>query len=92
MSDWSAVSTCPSWTGDEVWPAGITSPLWSLGDDGVPGFTSTKYVPSRNSRERIFSSASRWSGRPLFPIDIVSSAAEVPFEVTSPLTDVTWPT
>ena len=41
--------------------------------DGEPGWRSTKKLPSRKMRGRIFSSASFWIGRPLSSISIVTS-------------------
>ncbi len=49
-----------------------------VGEPGVPGCTSTKKLPSRKIRGRIFSVASLWSGRPLSWISIVTIAAVVP--------------
>ncbi len=55
-------STWSIWTGAAVWVAGMglsgsTSPA-----DGVPGLRSTKKLPSRKMRGRIFSSAFWWIG------------------------------
>ena len=73
MSDWSVVSTCPNWTGAEVWLIGIVPPDFSFGASGVPGWRSTKTLPSRKMRGRIFSWASLWSGRPDLLISIVTA-------------------
>ena len=49
-----------------------------VGADGVPGETSTKKLPSRKIRGRIFIVASLWIGRPLSLISIVTTAASLP--------------
>ena len=41
---------------------GIVSPSSSVPPPGVPGFMSTKKLPSRKMRGRILSSASLWTG------------------------------
>ena len=61
----SAVSSWSSWTGVEVCVTGIVSPSSSVGALGVPGFRSTKKLPSRKIRERIFGGRVPWIGRPL---------------------------
>ena len=68
-------STWSSWTGAEVcvWP--IVPPSGRSGEPGVPGRTSTKKLPSRKIRGRIFSRASRWIGRPFLSIFIVTSVS-----------------
>ena len=55
-----------------------------------PGCTSTKKLPSRKMRGRIFSVASRWIGRPLRSIRIVTTAACAPSSAWAIL--VTLPT
>ena len=66
----------PSWTGAAVWLTGIgRPPSGTSGDEGDPGWMSTKKLPSRNTRGRIFSSASSWIGRPFFRISISTRAA-----------------
>ena len=45
-----------------------------LGRAGVPGLRSTKKLPSRKMRGRIFSVASAWIGRPSSLIAIVTTA------------------
>ena len=57
---------------------GIVSPSPIVGADGVPGCRSTKKLPSRKIRGRIFAVASLWIGRPLSLISIVTTAASVP--------------
>src|SRR3954454_8998716 len=49
-----------------------------VGADGVPGEMSTKKLPSRKIRGRIFITASLWIGRPLPLISIVTTAASLP--------------
>ena len=90
MSLWSAFSTSPIWTGAAVWVAGISPSDSSSGADGEPGWRSTKKLPSRKMRGRIFSSASSWIGRPLSSISIVTLAASSPASTAS--TFVTFPT
>ena len=83
MSLWSAVSTSPNCTGAAVWVVGIVLPLASLGDDGDPGLTSTKKLPSRNTRGRIFIVASSWMGSADFFISMVTIAAPSPLPPSS---------
>ena len=83
MSFWSAVSTSPIWTGAAVWVTGIVSPLASSSPDGEPGSRSTKKLPSRKIRGRIFSSASSWIGRPRSSISMVTRAAPLPDSTAS---------
>ena len=72
------MSTWSSWTGALVWLIGMRSPSWSFGADAEPGCTSTKKLPSRKMRGRIFIVASRCSGRPLRSRRIVTTAACLP--------------
>ncbi len=74
MSDCSAVSSSPNWTGLEVCWTGIRAPSFSFGADGEPACTSTNQLPSRKIRGRILSFASSCSGRPLSSISIVTIA------------------
>ena len=65
-------------------------PSGRSGEPGVPGRRSTKKLPSRKIRGRIFNRASRWIGSPRSCILIVTSEA-----VESPptgLTSATLPT
>src|SRR3954447_1108064 len=78
VSDWRAVSTWPNWTGAAVWFIGIVLPEPSVGAEGEPGLMSTKKLPSRKMRERTLSWASRWIGRPLSLISMVTSAPALP--------------
>ena len=62
---------CRRWRGSRrtgpgraVWLSGITPPSSSSGADGLPGSSATVNPPSRNSRGRIRSRASRCTGRP----------------------------
>jgi hypothetical protein len=50
---------------------------------GVPGWMSTKKLPSRKMRGRILSCASLWIGRPVFSISIVTFAAPLPSGIGS---------
>ena len=84
-----AVSTWSSWTGVAVCVTGIVESSASTGDCGVPGLMSTKKLPSRNRRGRIFMFASLWIGRPSFSISIVTLAIVV---FGSRSTAVTLPT
>ena len=45
---------------------------------GLPGWRSTKKLPSRKMRGRILSSASLWIGSPFLSICIVTRAAPLP--------------
>ncbi len=83
MSVWSAVSTSPNCTGAAVCAVGIVFPLSSVGADGEPGLMSTKKLPSRNTRGRIFICASRWIGSALFFSSIVTMAAPSPLPPSS---------
>ena len=58
----SEVSTWSSCTGVAVWVILIVSPESSSGASGVPGLRSTKKLPSRKMRGRIFAVASSCSG------------------------------
>ena len=87
MSDWSEVSTWSNCTGAAVWLIGIVSPSSSSAAVGVPGSRSTKKLPSRKIRGRIFARASSWIGRPDLPIRIVIVTAS-----PSPLTGSTFVT
>ena len=49
----------------------------SVGDDGVPGLRSTKKLPSRKMRGRIFSVASLWMGSALLSSSMVTTAASL---------------
>ena len=73
MSLLSALRTWSNCTGPEVWVTGSVSPSPMFGADGVPGFTSTKKLPSRKIRGRIFIVASLWIGRPVLLISIVTT-------------------
>ena len=90
MSDWSVVSTWPNWTETEVWLIGIVPPDFSFGASGEPGWRSTNSLPSRNTRGRIFSWASVWSGSPDLLTSIVTRAAPRP--PGRPVTESTLPT
>ena len=74
----SEVSSWSNWTGVAVWSTGIVSPSEIVGAAGVPGSRSTKKLPSRKMRGRIFSSASLWIGSPASFISIVMTALFVP--------------
>ena len=66
MSDCSDVSTWSSCTGrDGLGHRRCVSPSASSGDAGVPGCRSTKKLPSRKMRGRIFTVASLWIGSAL---------------------------
>ena len=54
---------------------GIVSSSSSSSADGEPGWRSTKKLPSRKMRGRIFSCASLWIGSPFFSISISTRAA-----------------
>ena len=56
----------------------MVSPSPTVAAVGVPGRRSTKKLPSRKIRGRIFSVASLWIGRPSGSIAIVTTAASVP--------------
>ncbi len=58
VSLFSAPSTCANWTGLAVRATGIVSPSSISPADGVPGERSTKKLPSRKIRGRIFAVAS----------------------------------
>ena len=58
MSDWSEVRISSSWTGVAVCSTGIVSSSSSSSPPGVPGSRSTKKLPSRKMRGRIFACAS----------------------------------
>ena len=53
MLDWSAVRTWSICTGVDVCVERITSPSPSFGAEGVPGWMSTKKLPSRKMRGRM---------------------------------------
>ncbi len=78
MSDWSAVSTWPSWTGVLVCWTGIVPPSGISLAAGVPGSRSISQLPSRNSRGRIFTVASSCTGRPSSSIRIRITASSRP--------------
>jgi hypothetical protein len=86
VSDCSAVSTWSSWTGPLAWLIGRRSPSPRTGADGEPGLTSTKKLPSRKMRGRIFTCASLWIGRPLLSMRIFTTAACAPLTCSTPLT------
>jgi hypothetical protein len=64
-------------TGVAVCVSGNVSPSSRIGADGVPGLRSTKKLPSRKIRGRIFASASLWIGSPGSLISIVTIAVFV---------------
>ena len=74
MSDCSEVRIWSSWTGVRVFWMRIVSPSPSLGALGVPGWMSTKKLPSRKMRGRIAAVASVWMGRPLSWISMLTTA------------------
>ena len=78
VSDWSAVSTSSSCTGAAVRVTGITPPSSSSGAPGVPGRRSTKKLPSRKMRGRIFAVASSCSGSACLLSWSVTTEAEAP--------------
>ena len=86
----SALRTWSSCTGALVWLIGRRSPSCSAGAEGEPGLTSTKKLPSRKMRGRIFIVASLCSGRPFVSIRMVTSAACLPSSTW--LIPVTLPT
>ena len=67
---------------------GMLSPSESSGALGLPGFRSTKKLPSRKRRGRISTSASAWIGWPSSSTLKVTSARSPPL----PETSVTSPT
>ncbi len=84
----SEVRNWSSWTELEVCWIGITPLSGSSGALGLPGFRSTKRLPSRKSLGRSCRVASSWIGLPWSLIVIVISAALEPetgsTAVTSP--------
>ena len=90
MSLFSAPSTWSICTGALVWVDGIVPPSSSSGALGVPGRMSTKKLPSRKIRGRIFSVASSCSGSASSLISIVTLDAVEPSPAASTL--VTLPT
>ena len=75
MSDCSEASRSPNWTGAAVCVVGIgSSPSSRTRAEGEPGSMSTKKLPSRKIRGRIFIVASSWMGRPFSSISIVTTA------------------
>ncbi len=93
VSDCSAASTSPNWTGAAVWLTGIgSSPLFSTGAEGEPGLMSTKKLPSRNTRGRILSVASSWMGSPASLISISTRAPPLLLPGTIAVTFLTLPT
>ncbi len=85
----SEVSTWSSWTGVAVCVILIMSPESSCGAPGEPGLRSTKKLPSRKMRGRIFAVASAWIGSAVSLSSSTSTAAFVP---SSGSTDLTLPT
>ncbi len=77
VSLWSAESRSPNCTGAAVWFIGIVPPSSTSGADGEPGWRSTKKLPSRKMRGRIFRCASSWIGRPFSSSSIVTRAPPV---------------
>ena len=73
----SVVSRSPNWTGADVWVIGIVSPLEIVGVLGVPGWRSTKKLPSRKMRGRTFIVASLWMGRPASVTSMVTTEASL---------------
>jgi hypothetical protein len=69
-----AVSTWSSCTGVAVCVTFSVSPFSSTGADGEPDVRSTKKLPSRKMRGRIFAVASACSGRPSSSIFITTTA------------------
>ena len=91
MSDCNEASRSPNWTGAAVCVVGIgSSPSSSSRADGDPGSRSTKKLPSRKIRGRIFMVASSWMGRPVSLISIFTTAA--PLSPLTASTSVTLPT
>ena len=72
-----------------VWEILIVSPVSSTGALGVPGLRSTKKLPSRKIRGRIFALASACSGSADFLSSSTSTAA---LEPSRPSTALTLPT
>ncbi len=62
VSDWSAVRISSIWTAVVVCVVGIVDPLSISGALGLPGCSSRKKFPSRNSRGRSLIVASSWIG------------------------------
>jgi hypothetical protein len=90
VSLFSAERTWSNWTGLAVWSTPIVAPSGSSPARGVPGASSTKKLPSRKIRGRIFALASSYSGRPLSRMASVSVDERAPGLVAS--TPVTLPT
>jgi len=74
---WSEVSSWSSCTGVAVCCTGIVAPSFMFGWSGVPGVRSTKKLPSRNRRGRIFAVASLCNGSASWEICIVTTAASL---------------
>ena len=72
MSHCSEVSSWSNCTGTAVWLIGIVPSSAISAAPGVPGSMSTKKLPSRKMRGRIFARASSWIGRPALPMVIVT--------------------
>ena len=83
------MSTWSSWTGVAVCVIFSIPPSSSSSAPGVPGWRSTKKLPSRKMRGRIFAVASVAIGRPSSEISIVTTALSVP---SSASTFMTLPT
>ena len=64
----------------------MVSPSDSVGDEGVPGCRSTKKLPSRKIRGRIFIVASLWMGSALLESSILTSEASPPPALSTPMT------
>src|SRR3954453_10128162 len=70
---------------------GSVSPFSMTGAEGLPGWRSTKKLPSRKMRGRIVSVASLWMGWAILVISIVMTAAWRPPGAGSTfLTPPTW--
>lgn len=81
-----------SCTGVAVCCTGTVPPSEIVAADGVPGFTSTKKLPSRKIRGLIVAVASVWMGRPWDSMRMVTRAAAAPPSLSILPTPVTLPT
>ena len=72
--EFSVARISSNWTGVAVWASGIVPPSGTSRAAPVPGWRSTKKLPSRKMRGRIFIVASAWIGRPASATAIATTA------------------